>query len=394
MSTNKYHHLYKRNGFWYFRKGKVRFSLETTVATEAIRKRDRLLENFRIYGRFDLVPDKESDLTFGQVAKKWAKIHEKRVKYTTWRDYRSSMNRHILPAFKDKPIRDITYMDVENFIAEFDCGAKRINNLLIPMRSVFKMAYKNGFVDDNVMLKVDNLPITLPEIFPFDHDEALKILDAIDPFYRPYTAVRFYTGMRSGESDALEWSDYKETMKPSPQLHINKAYVYGREGKTKTKRSNRYVDCNEFVIEALKMQRKLTGKNRYIFLTQSGDRMNPDHYRNVVWTQALKKAGLGYRPPIQTRHTFATMMLSKGEDIGWVQMMLGHSSLQMIFTRYFSWIPRKTRKDGSAFMEAVRNEQEEQLEIITESSCKVIPLFDKSGTNTTHQKKRAHTDEP
>ncbi|MBW2107722.1 MAG: tyrosine-type recombinase/integrase, partial [Deltaproteobacteria bacterium] len=89
------------------------------------------------------------------------------------------------------------------------------------------------------------------------------------------------------------------------------------------------------------------------------------------------KAGLEYRPPIQTRHTFATMMLSKGEDIGWVQMMLGHSSLQMIFTRYFSWIPKKTRKDGSAFMEAVQKEQEKQVEIITESGCKVIPLFGK-----------------
>ncbi len=46
------------------------------------------------------------------------------------------------------------------------------------------------------------------------------------------------------------------------------------------------------------------------------------------------------------------MMLSAGEDIGWVQNMLGHSSLQMIYTRYYAWIPRKTRKDGSAFMNA------------------------------------------
>ena len=69
--------------------------------------------------------------------------------------------------------------------------------------------------------------------------------------------------------------------------------------------------------------------------------MNPDHYRDVVWKKALEKAGLEYRPPMQTRHTFATMMLSSGEDIGWVQNMMGHSSLQMIFTRYYAWIPEK-----------------------------------------------------
>ncbi|MGA7826639.1 MAG: hypothetical protein WCA04_03205 [Geobacteraceae bacterium] len=55
---------------------------------------------------------------------------------------------------------------------------------------------------------------------------------------------------------------------------------------------------------------------------------------------------------MQTRHTFATLMLSEGENIGWVQNMLGHGSLQMIFTKYYSWIPRKTRNDGAAFMAA------------------------------------------
>ena len=29
--------------------------------------------------------------------------------------------------------------------------------------------------------------------------------------------------------------------------------------------------------------------------------------------------------------------------------MLGHSSLQMIYQRYFKWISRKTRNDGQAF---------------------------------------------
>jgi len=32
--------------------------------------------------------------------------------------------------------------------------------------------------------------------------------------------------------------------------------------------------------------------------------------------------------------------------------MLGHSSLQMIFTKYYAWIPKETRNDGSAMMRA------------------------------------------
>lgn len=104
--------------------------------------------------------------------------------------------------------------------------------------------------------------------------------------------------------------------------------------------------------------------------------MNPDHYRNVVWTKALEKAGLAYRPPIQTRHTFATMMLSAGEDSGWAQNMMGHSSLQMIWIRDFAWIQKKTRHDGAAFMATTgrveASEIEEQKNI---RNGTVIPLF-------------------
>ena len=378
--------LYKRGKNWHFRKAQMRISLGTTEAIVAIRLRDKLLEHYRLHGQFQgNLNNTDENPTFGEVAKEWADIHSNNVKYTTWRDYRSAMNTHVLPAFKDIPIKDIQYLDVERFKADMDCGAKRVNNILVPMRSVFNMAHKHGYISENMMLKVDNLSVEQPDIFPFTHDEVVIILDVVDPFYRPYTAVRFYTGMRAGEIDGFEWSDYKEKMKPYPKLHINKAFVYGKVGKTKTKKSKRYIDCMDFVVKALEEQKGLTGNSKYIFLTKDGDRMNPDHFREVVWKPALKKAGFEYRPPIQTRHSFATMMLSAGEDLGWVQNMLGHSSLQMIFTRYYAWMPKKTRNDGSAFMEAVKEKSNLDAPQKTEKKLgKVIELFEKNDTKTTH----------
>ena len=391
---DKYHHLVKRDATWHFRKGRARFSLDTTDAADALRQRDRLLENFRLYGHFTITEVQDESPKFGEVAKEWAEIHSKKVKYSSWRDYRSTMNTHILPTFKDTSINAITYKDVERFRAGLDCGGKRINNILVPMRSVYDYAFKAGYVSENVMLKVDNLPVEQPDIFPFSYEEAMKIVANVDPFYRPYVVARFFSGMRAGEIDGLEWSDYKTDMKPNPKIHINKAFVYGQVGKTKTKKSKRYVDCIEPVVEALKEQQGLTGKGRYIFLTQEGDRMNPDHFRKVVWIPALEKVGFKYRPPIQTRHTFATMMISSGEDIGWVQNMLGHSSLQMIFTRYYAWIPRSTRKDGLAFMNSVRENGEGSQPEKPIGGGKVILLFGKCDTKTTQSTKRAHGDLP
>jgi integrase len=45
------------------------------------------------------------------------------------------------------------------------------------------------------------------------------------------------------------------------------------------------------------------------------------------------------------------MMISAGENLGWVQRMLGYSSLSMITEKYFSYIPNMTHQDGSKFLE-------------------------------------------
>ena len=54
------------------------------------------------------------------------------------------------------------------------------------------------------------------------------------------------------------------------------------------------------------------------------------------------------------------MMIDAGENIGWVQRMMGHGSLQMIFTRYYSWIKKETQNDGSAFMKNIYNHENEK----------------------------------
>ena len=43
--------------------------------------------------------------------------------------------------------------------------------------------------------------------------------------------------------------------------------------------------------------------------------------------------------------------ISAGENLGWIQRMLGHSSLKMITDKYFSYIPNMTHNDGARFLE-------------------------------------------
>jgi integrase len=61
--------------------------------------------------------------------------------------------------------------------------------------------------------------------------------------------------------------------------------------------------------------------------------------RKTLWTHALKRAGVRYRRPYQTRHTFASMALSSGEHPMWVAKQMGHADWTMIARIYGRWLP-------------------------------------------------------
>jgi integrase len=257
------------------------------------------------------------------------------------------------------------------------CGAKRVNNILVPMRSVFRMARKNGFVQRNIMRVVGNLPVDKPHINPLSMREVAAFLSAVNPHYRTYFAAAFFTGLRQGEQVALKWKAIDWERK---KISIIESRVRGIEGRPKTKGSRRDVDILPVVDDALKEQRRETGlKSPYVFLNTDENPIDGETLRKWTWTPALEKAGLEYRSMYHTRHTFATLMLSAGENVGWVQQMMGHTSLRMIQERYYRYIPNLTHLDGSAFSAKFQKELEQVTPKLPqkekrESTRKVIPF--------------------
>jgi integrase len=81
--------------------------------------------------------------------------------------------------------------------------------------------------------------------------------------------------------------------------------------------------------------------------------MEVNNLRNKVWYPALQRAKLRPRTMYQTRHTFASLMLSHGEDPLWIARMLGHTTLQMVFQHYGKFIRNRARKDGLKFAQGL-----------------------------------------
>ena len=69
-----------------------------------------------------------------------------------------------------------------------------------------------------------------------------------------------------------------------------------------------------------------------------------------IWIKLLDKCNLKYRSIYQTRHSFASNMLSNKEDIFWVSQTLGHKSINMTVEKYSKYI-KSDRKRKITFLD-------------------------------------------
>ena len=217
VKRNRKHHLVQRNNVWYFvatHRGTRYHQRLSGNLKDSMELRDDYLYELRHKGRLSINdPEQEQEnggQLLGEVVKMWSKlmlikIKQQQIKESTLRDYRSIMNAHFLPRFGNIPIKDISAVDIEDYTSELECSPKRVNNILVPMRNVFKMAKKRGYVDINIMQDVDNLRTTIPDVFPFTIGEINGFLDVAPSIYEPFFCVAFFTGMRFGEMAALKW---------------------------------------------------------------------------------------------------------------------------------------------------------------------------------------------
>jgi len=68
------------------------------------------------------------------------------------------------------------------------------------------------------------------------------------------------------------------------------------------------------VCDAMKKQELKTRlRSKYLFLNPESKPIEIETLRKNEWSRGLTKAGIEYMPIIQTRHTFAAMMISVGD---------------------------------------------------------------------------------
>lgn len=142
------------------------------------------------------------------------------------------------------------------------------------------------------------------------------------------------TGLRSSELCALRWRDIDFIQKTA---HIQNASVAGVTKGTKTKAGTRKVELTDEAMYSLASQKSFTFmKDATIFEDPKTEKAwaSADAIRKKAWVPTLRKAGIRYRNPYQTRHTFATRLISQGVNLFWLSSQMGHKGPEMLFRHY------------------------------------------------------------
>ncbi len=273
----------------------------------------------------------------------------RRCAYSTLRDYESAVKHHLKPAFGDRLLTELSVSEIKVWIGGLPISAKRINNVLVPLRGVLSDAFSDELIDRNPAARIKNLPHRFEEPDPLSPDEIRKFLDACEGQIRNLFQFAIWTGLRTSELIALEWGDIDWNRGVA---RVRRASVRKQIKVPKTQAGERDVKLLPGAIEALEGQKahSLLAGGRVFLNPRTGKSWETDsQIRRSGWQPAIRRSGIRDRNPYQTRHTFASLCLTVGEDIAWVARQLGHKSIAMTLKRYARWIDGVANSGGEKF---------------------------------------------
>jgi integrase len=293
--------------------------------------------------------------TFKEYAETWLSLPNDR-KDSTSKNYIDAFRRHIYPAFGDIRLDQIKRKDIKLLFDNLLTRGMNSNsfcNIKTPIKSVLDHAVDSELIETNPMSNLKFKRNVRYKVDPLKEEEAFSLLDKAQELesgiYYPPMLCALRTGMRIGEIQALEWEDLDF---PSRLIQVSKSYYHKKVTTTKNKRT-RQVDMSEKLAETLtrlrlsqKKEALKAGKavpNR-VFAFVGSKVLNRDRFRKTL-NACLESAKLRRIRVHDLRHTYATIRLLKGHNIGDVSYQLGHSSISITYDVYGNWIPGKFKSE-------------------------------------------------
>ncbi len=288
-----------------------------------------------------------NEIVFGQYVGEWRKkFVDQCESVNKQRDYNQVIDDWLLPHLSGKTFHQITGVTVKELIGKMvwrkgakkgqKLSASRQRNILIPLKAIFEDACEEYRWDlpDPIRFAHKHLTkrkIQKPKVWRFD--EWMTVLECMDPFFRPIAEIMVMTGMIGSEIAGLRMKDIAED-----EIRIRNSIVRNHEKtELKTQYRERELTLTKAINDRLKVVLARSNGERP-FTMKSGRIFDVDSFRKNPWTSAIKKAGLEYKVPYSTRHTFAAWSLTISMNKDRLVDLMGHSSRKMVYDVYGRYV--------------------------------------------------------
>jgi integrase len=256
-------------------------------------------------------------------------------KASTVEDYRSILRVHLLPAFAEMAIEEVTARDVDAFASALVgrvFNGQRITprtriKILNVLHGVFARARKVWGLPFNPAADVERPPHrSSGDIDVYSPEEVHAVIRAAaDDRDAAIYATAAFTGLRMGELRALCWRDVDF---PRSVIRVRASYAAGELSSPKSGkvRSVPMVDEVAQLLARLGKRERFTADDDLVFAEVDGTWLQDDRLRRRYET-AMRSAGLRRLRFHDLRHTFGSLAITRA-DIVEVQAWMGHADIQ------------------------------------------------------------------
>ena len=266
--------------------------------------------------------------------------HARRLSPHTIRDYLTTFQKFMRFLKDDPPIETITVKHVEEFLANQPVSKKTVLNYHIGLSALWTWAVNEDLVNEHIIHKVKRVKPEKKAIKPYSEDDIRNMLNSLNQtllYSRPGKRESFHKLSDADRNRAIIYMLLDTGVRASEliNLHIHEVDLRNRRiyvlGKGSKERAIPFSSRTGQVIWKYLAQRKKESQGEFLFVTREGRPLTRSRLLRII--KSIGNRAAVYKSTVHRfRHTFAINYLRNGGDAFSLQMMLGHSTMEMVKT--------------------------------------------------------------
>lgn len=301
---------------------------------------------------------KLKNLTVKEFAGAW--VEKRKESELDWKNDKSRLKHHVIPFIGELLLKEVRAKDLLELFAhirnkkERPVAPRTVYNIYSVVSAMFRDAVLEDLLEQSPCIltgrQLGPLVDKNPEwrasaVFSRDEVETLIADEQLPVLRRVVYALKFLAGLRHGETAALRWRHYEDTMEPLGRLLIAGSFNSAKGKVTRTKTDVvRKVPVHPVLFEVLETWRRVGWVNMMGRQPEENDLIVPlppevaarrrkkisEPFLNKAWARKrlvedLELLGMRHRRGHDARATFITLAGYDGADEGVLETQVTHT---------------------------------------------------------------------